>query len=145
MKRLSTMTLCYMLLLVIGPASEAYAQSSRQVAQVKNYFKGGYFLVSYRDGEVLTGTQYFEEYYFCSSGAYQMAGKSIKGNVFASDVVRNWEDQGRWDVFPYKGETVMQLRPTYGQKQEVAVRLTSNGGILLGNGAKIERLGRAPC
>ncbi|HKE83466.1 MAG TPA: hypothetical protein VKB50_06925 [Vicinamibacterales bacterium] len=140
-----SLTIACALLLGVSLASAAAAQSATE-ANVREFFNGQQMLVTYREGGPVYGTFFTLQVHFCRSGRYITFGESRKHTVLDNEQVNRFTDQGTWTIGSLQGRMILKYVSISGQPNIVAVNVTPNGRVSLGDGGiSVVRQGPAQC
>jgi hypothetical protein len=121
-------------------------QSGPTEADVREFFSGQQMLVTYREGGPVYGTFFRLQVQFCRSGRYITSGESRKHTVLDNEQVGRVADQGTWMIGSIQSQIVLKYVSISGQPNIVAVNVTPNGRVTLGDGSiSVVRQGPAQC
>jgi hypothetical protein len=137
-------TAATVLLLSFSAPAQSAAQGATETA-VREFFNGQHMLVTYREGGPLYGTFFTLEVDFCRSGRYTTLGESRKHTILDNEQVNRFTDEGTWEIATFRGQIVLRYVSVSGQPNVVAVNVTPNGRVSLGDGISVVRQGPAQC
>jgi hypothetical protein len=155
-KRFSVLAVLFAFLFAVALAPVAADDSTTEASvsvthqqtdiaqQIKQYFSGRAFVVSWRQGGAVYGTYYFAQVAFCGSGVYTLDGHGERTTILDNTQYYNWQEQGDWDVVMYQGTPYLVLEPSGGSPYSAAIQLLSDGGISF-PGISIIEEGPATC
>jgi hypothetical protein len=132
------------LLISLVMASPSIAQGVTEEA-MRGFFSGQQMFVTYREGGALYGTFFTLPVHFCRSGRYMTFGESRRQTILDNEQVNRFTDEGTWDVATFGGRLVLRYLSVSGQPNVVAINVSPDGRVYLGEGISVSRQGPARC
>lgn len=114
-------------------------------AAIQSFFSGQRMLVTYREGGPLYGTFFTLDVHFCRSGRYMTFGESRRRTVLDNEQVNRFTDEGAWEIANLRGQMVLRYLSVSGQPNAVAINVSPDGRVSLGEGISLVRQGPAQC
>lgn len=102
----------------------------REANALGQALNGNSILFSWREGEAVYGTYFFEQVHFCDSDDYLLFGYSERNTVLDNIQRNRWQDEGRWELRREQGQLGVYLQPDSAQGYFVPLRFDNNGRLV---------------
>jgi len=118
----------------------------REVDQVEQALNGQKILYSWREGEAVYGTYFFETVHYCDMNYYILYGQSERTTILDNVQRNSWQAEGQWDVTRNQGQLGVHYQPRSGQDSFIPFDIQRDGRIYVDiANVSITHQGQAEC